>query len=99
MSGSRYALLQEQAAPHTSEERRELLRKVTDALSQTARAPTDEEMSALDGVLSQAAQEYSLQVRTEFARLVGASVTRFCVSAERLAMDDIAVAEPVLRHS
>lgn len=92
-------MLQELAVPHTSEERRELLRKVTDALSQTARAPTDEEMSALDGVLSQAAQEYSLHVRTEFARLVAASVTRFCESAEQFARDDIAVAEPVLRHS
>lgn len=99
MTESRYTLLRELSVPHTSEERRELLRKVTDALSQTARAPTDEEMSALDGVLSQAAQEYSLQVRTEFARLVAASVTRFCESAEQFAMDDIAVAEPVLRHS
>ncbi|WP_146751176.1 DUF2336 domain-containing protein, partial [Pseudomonas aeruginosa] len=82
-----------------SEKRRELLRKVTDALSRKSRPPSDAEFANLDGVLSAAAREYSLQVRTEFARLVAASVTHFCQASEQFAMDEIEVAAPVLRHS
>lgn len=96
----RFALLKGLASETSSEARRELLRKVTDALSQQARPPSDAEFAELDGVLAAVAQEYSLQVRTEFARLVAASVTRFCHASEQFALDDqIAVAAPVLRHS
>jgi uncharacterized protein (DUF2336 family) len=98
-SGSRYALLKNLSASASSDQRRELLRQVTDALTSNARAPSDAEFAELDQVLSLAASEYSTQVRTEFARLVAASVTRFCHASEQFAMDDIAVATPVLRHS
>lgn len=97
--GSRYALLQNLSGSTTSDQRRELLRQVTDALTSNARAPSEEEFAQLDQVLSLAAQEYSTQVRTEFARLVAASVTRFCHASEQFAMDDIEVAMPVLRNS
>jgi len=92
-------MLRSLAGQSSSEERRELLRTVTDALSRQERPPTDAEFAELDGVLSAVAQEYSLQVRTEFARLVAASVTRFCHSSEQFALDEIEVAAPVLRHS
>lgn len=98
-AGSRYALLKNLSASTSSDQRRELLRAVTDALTSNARAPSDEEFAQLDQVLSLAASEYSTQVRTEFARLVAASVTRFCHASEQFAMDDIEVATPVLRHS
>ena len=98
-AGSRYALLKNLSASSSSDQRRELLRTVTDALTSNARAPSDEEFAELDQVLSLAASEYSVQVRTEFARLVAASVTRFCHASEQFAMDDIEVALPVLRHS
>lgn len=98
-AGSRYALLKNLSASTSSDERRELLRKVTDALTNNARQPSEEEFAQLDQVLSLAASEYSVQVRTEFARLVAASVTRFCHASEQFAMDDIEVAMPVLRHS
>lgn len=97
---SRFALLKDLGSETSSEARRELLRKVTDALSQQARPPSDAEFTQLDGVLAAVAQEYSLQVRTEFARLVAASVTRFCHASEQFALDDqIEVAGPVLRNS
>ena len=98
-AGSRYALLKGLSANTSSDQRRELLRTVTDALTSNARAPSDEEFAELDQVLSLAAKEYSTQVRTEFARLVAASVTRFCHASEQFAMDDIEVAMPVLRNS
>src|ERR1700761_4722547 len=98
-AGSRYALLKDLSANTSSDQRRELLRTVTDALTSNARSPSEEEFAELDQVLSLAAQEYSTQVRTEFARLVAASVTRFCHASEQFAMDDIEVATPVLRHS
>jgi uncharacterized protein (DUF2336 family) len=98
-AGSRYALLKNLPASASSDQRRELLRLVTDALTSTAREPSEEEFVELDQILSLAAKEYSTQVRTEFARLVAASVTRFCHASEQFAMDDIEVATPVLRHS
>jgi uncharacterized protein (DUF2336 family) len=98
-AASRYALLKGLSASTSSDQRRELLRTVTDALTNNARTPSDEEFAELDQVLSLAASEYSTQVRTEFARLVAASVTRFCHASEQFAMDEIEVAMPVLRNS
>jgi len=98
-ASSRYALLKNLSANTSSEERRGLLRQVTDALTNNARPPSDAEFAELDHVLSLAASEYSTEVRTEFARMVAASVTRFCHASEKFAMDDIEVATPVLRHS
>lgn len=99
MPPSRYALLRDLPSQSDSEARRALLRAVTDALSHQARPPSDEAFAQLDAVLSAAAREYTLQVRTEFARLVAASVTRFCNAAKQFALDEIEVAAPVLRHS
>jgi uncharacterized protein (DUF2336 family) len=98
-AGSRYALLKDLSSNTSSDQRRELLRLVTDTLTNNARPPSDQEFAELDNVLSLAAKEYSTEVRTEFARLVAASVTRFCHASEQFAMDDIEVAKPVLRHS
>src|SRR5215469_7276224 len=98
-AGSRYALLKDLSASASSDQRRELLRQVTDALTNNARTPSEAEFGELDQVLTLAASEYSTQVRTEFARLVAASVTRFCHASEQFAMDEIEVATPVLRHS
>jgi len=98
-AGSRYALLRNLYAGASSDQRRQLLRQVTDALTNNARSPSEAELAELDQVLTLAASEYSTQVRTEFARLVAASVTRFCHASEQFAMDDIEVAKPVLRHS
>ena len=94
---SRYALLTQLSAQTSSEERRDLLRKVTSALGHTEHS--ESEFAELDGVLSVVAQEYSVGVRTEFARLVAAANSRFPLASEKLAFDDIAVASPILRSS
>ena len=94
---SRYALLTELSAQTSSDQRRDLLRKVTAALGHGAHS--ESEFAELDGVLSVVAQEYSVGVRTEFARLVAASTSRFPLASEKLAFDDIVVAAPILRDS
>lgn len=99
MTASRFALLKDLQTATSSEERRDLLRRVTGALSDSAQPGSEAEFRELDKLLSQVAREYAVQVRTEFAQLVASSVTRFCESAEQFAMDDIAVAEPVLRNA
>ena len=96
---SRFALLKELPNQASSEERRTLLRMVTETLDHPAHPASESEMAEMDRLLSTVAQEYSVQVRTEFARLVAASASRFCDTAANFAMDDIAVAGPILRSS
>src|SRR4051812_13614117 len=95
---SRFALLRELSNQTSSEERRELLRNVTDALT-VGPGASDEEVAELDQMLALVTREFSSQVRKDLARLVAAGGTRFSSAAEELALDEIAVAEPVLRHS
>jgi uncharacterized protein (DUF2336 family) len=96
-STGRYALLQTLSATISSDDRRALLRQVTDALGHANH--TEAEFAELDGVLSVVAEEYSIEVRTQFARLVAVSNDRFRHTSEKLAFDEIAVAAPVLRQS
>jgi uncharacterized protein (DUF2336 family) len=96
---SRFALLKDLPNLDTSEARRELLREVTASLGGRAGAASDEEAGELDRILASVAADFSVEVRTEFAKLVAASATRFCHAAEHFALDRIEVAAPVLRHS
>jgi len=95
---SRFALLKELPNRASSEARRELLREVTEAMSGRAE-PSSEDAAELDRIMASAAADFSVEVRTEFAKLVAASTARFCHSAEQFALDEIEVAEPVLKHS
>jgi len=93
---SRFALLKDLPNRTSSEARRELLREVTGSLSGRA---AGEDAAELDKILASVAADFSVEVRTQFAKLVAASTTRFCHSAEQFALDEIDVAGPVLRHS
>jgi uncharacterized protein (DUF2336 family) len=95
---SRFALLQELSKQTSSEGRRELLRNVTDALS-LGPCASDEEVAELDQMLALVTREFSSQVRKDLARLVAAGGARLSSAAEELALDEISVAEPILRHS
>jgi hypothetical protein len=64
---SRYTMLGRLAGESNSEQRRDLLRKVTEALGRGKHS--DAEFAELDDVLSAVAAEYSTEVRIEFARL------------------------------
>ena len=93
----RYTMLRRLAGVSNSEQRRELLRKVTEALGRGKHS--DAEFAELDDILSAVAAEYSTEVRMELARLLATSANRFSRTAESFAMDTIEVAAPVLRHS
>ena len=66
-TASRYAMLTKLSAQTSSEGRRDLLRQVTSALGRSAEPASEVEFAQLDSVLSTVAQEYSVEVRTEFA--------------------------------
>jgi uncharacterized protein (DUF2336 family) len=94
---SRYLMLKGLGGATGSEQRRELLRAVTDAMATPTHSKA--EMDELDAVLAQVAREYSVEVRTQFARLLAASASGFSRSAEAFANDVIEVAAPLLREA
>ncbi len=98
MTVTRFAMLADLAKETTSEGRRELLRRVTEALDPAAPLAADE-ITAFDDVLAAIASDYSTQVRAQIARLIASSLSPFSRSAQRFAMDDIEVARPILEHS
>ncbi len=91
-------MLADLAKETTSEGRRELLRKVTEAFD-PATPMAGDEITQFDDILATVACDYSKQVRSQIARLVASSLSPFSRSAQRFAMDDIEVARPVLEHS
>ena len=76
---SRFALLNDLPNRTSSEARRELLREVTGSLSGRM---AGEDAAELDKILASVAADFSVEVRTEFAKLVAASTSRFCHSAD-----------------
>jgi len=96
---SRFALLKDLPGRTSSEARRELLRQVTEGLSGRGGVPSAEDTAELDRVMASVASEFSVQVRAEISRLVAANAMHFAHAAERFALDEIEVAEPVLKHS
>jgi uncharacterized protein (DUF2336 family) len=94
----RFAMLANLAKETTSEGRRELLRKVTEAFD-PATPLAEDEINQFDDILATVAADYSKQVRAQIARLIASSLSPFSRSAQRFAMDDIEVARPILEHS
>jgi uncharacterized protein (DUF2336 family) len=94
----RFAMLADLAKETTSEGRRELLRKVTEALDPSIPMASDE-IAEFDEVLTTVAADYSTQVRAQIARLVAGSLSSFSHTAQRFALDDIEVARPILENS
>ena len=92
----RFAKLAGLSNQTSSEGRRELLRQVTEHLSS---AGSDGDFAGFDQLLTAVASDYSSQVRADLAKLIARSDAQFTCAAQLFAMDEIAVAEPVLRHS
>src|ERR1019366_7421940 len=95
---SRFAMLADLAKETTSEGRRELLRKVTEALDPST-AMGAAEIAEFDEIVAAVASDFSAQIRAQIARLVASSLSPFSHTAHRLALDDIEVARPVLESS
>lgn len=95
---SHFSKLAALAKQTTSEERRELLRTVSDALAESAQSPDCKSFGELDDLLATVAADYSVEIRAELAELV-ASSSHFVRATEQFALDDIKVAEPILTRS
>jgi uncharacterized protein (DUF2336 family) len=96
---SSIAKLADMAADASGDERRVLLRQIADsfrpenaALNGIGRADLDKIMSAIIG-------ELTVSIRTELSRYIAASPLPFNATARHLALDEIAVARPVLECS
>jgi uncharacterized protein (DUF2336 family) len=95
---SRYSMLANMSNDMSSEDRREILRKVTAAIGKNAVPDNDPGMARLDDLLASLAADYAVQVRAELATLVAATPL-FSRTASVFALDDIEVAGPILKHS
>ncbi|MGZ5920341.1 MAG: DUF2336 domain-containing protein [Rhizomicrobium sp.] len=73
-----------------------MLRRITEAIDHGAETETCAE---IDTLLREVAQQFSVQVRTEFAKLIASNVVSFCESARYFANDQIAVASAILKWS
>jgi uncharacterized protein (DUF2336 family) len=93
----RFAMLADLAKQTSSEGRRELLRKVTEALDPSVPL-AKEEIAQFDGLLAEAASAYSNEIRAQIARMIAISLSPFSLTAERFALDTIEVARPILEH-
>jgi uncharacterized protein (DUF2336 family) len=92
-----YTELAKLSEQDSSEKRRALLRKVTGTLTHATYSSV--EKAALDDLMSVVADEYSTEVRMEFARLVAVSSQNFPRASAKFAHDTIEVAGPVLRQA
>lgn len=94
---SSFALLKDFAREASSEKRRELLRRATDALLAGGHQLTRAEGEAFDEIVGAVAADLSVQVRAELARAVADAP--FQRTARQLAFDSIEVAKPVIERS
>jgi uncharacterized protein (DUF2336 family) len=93
----RFAMLAGLSGQTSSDDRRELLRKVTEAMDNPCLG--NRNVEELDRLLSTVASDYSAHVRADLARLVANNDALFTCSAQLFARDDIEVARPVLRYA
>ncbi len=98
-NANNFALLLDLAREGSSEKRRELLRQITDVFLAQPEQRSENESILFDEIIGAVAQDLETQVRIELSRKVSISVAPLRRTARRLAMDDIAVAAPVLERS
>lgn len=97
--GGNFSLLIDLAKEHSSEKRRELLRKITDTFLASGEPRSDREAELFDEIVGVVAADLEVQVRVELAHKVAASKLAIRRTARRLAFDTIEVARPVLEGS
>lgn len=97
--GGNFSLLIDLAKEHSSEKRRELLRKITDTFLASSEPRSEREAELFDEIVGVVAADLETQVRVELAHKVAASKLAIRRTARRLAFDTIEVARPVLERS
>ena len=100
MAGSKLHDLIALAREPSSERRRELLREVTDLfLAQPAGAVDAAQAALFDDVMQRISSDMEAEVRAELSHRLAPAHTALPRLLTSLGADDIAVAEPVLRHA
>jgi uncharacterized protein (DUF2336 family) len=94
---SRFSMLANMSDDMSSEDRRELLRKVTATIGKTASPGDRAEFAQLDEMLVALAADYAVRARAELAKAVATSPL-LVRTANQFALDDIEVAGPILKH-
>ncbi len=87
------------SAEMSSDDRRALLREVTDIFVRDPSEQTAGNDVLIDKVISVAMADFSAKFRAELAQKVASNPTQFGETARRLATDEILVAQPVLEKS
>ncbi len=95
----RFELLLELAHEPSSEKRRELLLRITDAFIADPAARTENESAIFDDIVAIVAVDLEKEVRFALARKIAKSQAPLNRTARRLALDVIEVARPVVEHS
>jgi uncharacterized protein (DUF2336 family) len=98
-NANNFALLLDLAKEGSSEKRRELLRQITDVFLAQPSNRSEKEAVLFDEIVSAVASDLETQVRIELSRKIADTVAPLRHTARRLAMDEIAVARPVLERS
>jgi uncharacterized protein (DUF2336 family) len=98
-NANNFALLLDLAKEGSSEKRRELLRQITDVFLAQPSNRSEKEAVLFDEIVSAVASNLETQVRIELSHKIADTVAPLRHTARRLAMDEIAVARPVLERS
>ena len=96
---SRFARLLDVKNDMSSDNRRALLREVTDVFAAHEEDSDAAKVAKLDEVLSTVVADFSREVRAELAAKIGPSKVPLGATAQKLALDDIDVARPILEQS
>lgn len=96
---SRFARLLDVSNEASSEKRRALLREVTDVFAEPTGGDIASKLANLDKVLSGVISDFSREIRAELAAKIGPSKAPLASTIERLALDEIEIARPILEHS
>jgi uncharacterized protein (DUF2336 family) len=94
---SRFARLLDVKNDMSSESRRALLREVTDVFAEHDSDAA--KVAKLDAVLSTVVADFSREIRAELAAKIGPSKVALGHTVEKLALDEIDIARPILEHS
>ena len=95
----KFALLLDLAKETSSEKRRDLLREITSMLVRDPKMQTSVNCSAFDEIAAVVVADLKSEARSEISHMLAKAPLPLGRTARELAMDDIAVARPMLEHS
>jgi uncharacterized protein (DUF2336 family) len=99
LAASRYALLLDLAGERSSEKRRELLIQLTDVFMTAPTQRSEREAALFDDIYTVVAADLEKHVRVQLAHKIAASNAPLRRTARSLALDEIEVAQPIVKHS